>query len=109
MYRISIREIIPFVVAAIGGFGGMVGALAHMRMIDALNSLRASGEQIPNPPTSGDEFRWFWKNPGFDYWSVLRKYRIEFPDGKLRFWLTAGTIWAISWFAVAVVLFVVLQ
>jgi hypothetical protein len=100
----STREIIPFVVAAIGGIGGLVGALAQMSVVDALNSLRSNDDRIPNPPTNWDELRWFWKNPGFDYRSVLRKYLDEFPDGKLRFWRTAGIVWMFSCFVIFVVL-----
>jgi hypothetical protein len=105
----STREIIPFVVAAIGGIGAAVAALIHMGMVDALNTRRPIEAQIPNPPVTWSEFKWFGKNPGFDYWSVLRKYREEFPDGKLRFWHTAGLVWMFSCFVVFVVLFRVLH
>jgi hypothetical protein len=101
----STREIIPFVVAAIGGIGAAVATLIHMSMVDDLNTRRRIDDQIPNPPLTWSELKWFGKNPGSDYWSVLRKYRGEFPDGKLRFWHTAGIVWMFSCFVVVVVLF----
>jgi len=63
----SFREIIPFVLAAVGGIGGLANALAGMEIVDALNTNRPTDDQIPNPPLAWNEFVWFSKNPGFDY------------------------------------------
>jgi hypothetical protein len=78
----SFREIIPFVLAAVGGIGGLANALAGMEMVDALNTKRPADNQIPNPPVTRTEFAWFLKNPGFGYWGCRRKYRDQFLHGK---------------------------
>jgi hypothetical protein len=100
------REIIPFVLAAIGGFGGLVSALIHMSMVDALNTQRPIDDRIPNPRVTWDDCKWIWKNPGFGYWGVRRKYREQFPAGKLLFWETVSIAWMHIFEACAVLLFV---
>jgi hypothetical protein len=77
----SFPEIIPFVLAAVGGIGGLANALAGMEMVDALNTKRPADNQIPNPPVTRTEFAWFLKNPGFGYWvaggNIATNFRTE--------------------------------
>jgi hypothetical protein len=102
----SIREIIPFALAAIGGIGGLVNALVEMEIVDALNTKRPPDNQIPNPPLSWNELTWYLKNPGFHYWGCRRRYRDQFPNGRLLSWQTASLVWMISFFVASAFLFV---
>ena len=102
----SFREIIPFVLAAVGGVGGLANAVAGMEIVDALNTMRPADDQIPNPPLAWNEFVWFSKNRGFDYWSCRRRYREQFPEGKLVSWQNAGIVWMFCFFIAAACAFV---
>ncbi|HEY2109682.1 MAG TPA: hypothetical protein VGH17_07255 [Candidatus Acidoferrales bacterium] len=102
----SFPEIIPFVLAAVGGIGGLANALAGMEMVDALNTKRPADNQIPNPPVTRTEFAWFLKNPGFGYWGCRRKYRDQFPHGNLLSWQNASMLWMFCFFIAAAWAFV---
>lgn len=94
----SIREIIPFVLAAVGGIGGMANALVAMEIVDAVNTKRPADNQIPNPPLKWNEFLWFLKNPGSHYWGCRRRYREQFPEGSLLWWQNASILWMFCFF-----------
>ena len=52
----SFREIIPFVLAAVGGIGGLANAVAELEIVDALNTKRPADDQIPNPPLAMEQW-----------------------------------------------------
>jgi hypothetical protein len=60
----SFREIIPFVLAAVGGIGGLANALAGMEIVDALNTNRPTDDQIPNPPLAWNGVRLVFEKSG---------------------------------------------
>jgi hypothetical protein len=102
----SFPDIIPFILATVGGIGGMANALAGIEIVDALNTNRPIGDQIPNPPLAWNDFVWFSKNPGFGYWSCRRRYREQFPEGKLVSWQNAGLLWMVCFFIAAACAFI---
>jgi hypothetical protein len=96
----------------VGGFCGLAGFIINLNMIDALNGLRPSDNQIPSMITSWADYQW-WLNRGREdirshflpYWSIRKEFRGQFPASRLYFWSTFTFIGMYTFIAIGVILF----
>jgi hypothetical protein len=92
------REIVPFILAAIGGIGGLVGTLIWSEMLDVVNRHRSPNDQIPFALVSWSDFINYWpirRRP------ILREFRRLEPESRLHRWYVASLIWMFFFAAIA--------
>ena len=87
------RQLLPFILAAIGGLGGFVDTVVYSDMVAALNALRAPNDQIPFAITDWDALKSPLDGGRLTYWHVLRQFRREFPHSRLNAWNVASLAW----------------
>jgi hypothetical protein len=102
----SKREIIPFLLAAIGGIGGLVNALVSMSMVDAVNPKRPPDDQIPSLVTRWKDYEWLLQNFPFPYRRPWKEYLQQFPKSRLYFWHVVSLIWMFGFFLICWILLV---
>jgi hypothetical protein len=102
----SSREIVPFVIAFIGGIGGLVNTLVWSDILTMVNRSRPVDDQIPIAVTSRSDVQSAMKNFPFRRRKILDQFHREFPQSRLNYWYWASVGWmgfCVS--AVAVTLF----
>ena len=101
------RELIAGALGFIGGFGGLAGALVRMSIVDFLNALRPSDDQIPVFVTSWAEFSKHLevaeKYGFFLQRRLIREFRHKFPDSSLHYWYFGGIAWMLLFGAAAII------
>ena len=98
----SSREIVPFVIAFIGGMGALVNTLVWSDILTTVNRSRPVDDQIPFAVTSLSDVRWAIKNIPFHRRKILQQFHREFPQSRLYYWYWASVGW-IGLCAVAVI------
>jgi hypothetical protein len=101
----SVRDLIPFAAAFIGGWGALASALAWTSVADVLNRDRGPGDQIPTIMGSWNDLRRHWEftgSHGFFYRrKLLKEFRRQHPDNPLYFWCLGGQVWSFCFIAIA--------
>lgn len=94
----SSRGVIPFLIAAIGGLGGLVGTLVWSDMLRAVNRQRPPDNQIPFGLVTWSDFARYWplrRRP------VIQEFRRLHPGSRLHYWYVASLIWMYVLVAIA--------
>jgi hypothetical protein len=95
---VSRHEIVPFVLAGIGGIGGLVGTLIWSQILDVVNRHRSPNDQIPFGLVTWSDLSKYWpiwRRP------ILRQFRLLQPESHLYRWYVASLIWMYFFIAAA--------
>jgi hypothetical protein len=89
----SSRDLVPFVIAFIGGLGGLVNTVVWRDILTIVNRARPVDEQIPFAFTSLSDVEWAMRNFPFYPWKVLNQFHREFPQSRLYYWYWGSVAW----------------
>ena len=94
----SSREIIPFVIAFIGGMGGLVNALVWSDILSIVNQSRPVDDQIRFAITSLSDLQSRIKFSPFYVWRIVKDFHQRFPQNRLYYWCWGSAGWMVFCF-----------
>jgi hypothetical protein len=92
------RELTPFVLAFVGGWGGVLSTIMWWQIIDLLNTRRPPDDQIPAALLTFQDYKKHHHGLVFKH---IQEFHRQFPESRLYFWYWASICWMFAFILAA--------
>ena len=84
------KDLLPFALAFVGGWGGLGATIVWWQILDLLNTRRPPDDQLPVAILTRRDFVKHWPIP---VWRHVRDFHRQFPESKLYYWYWGCVAW----------------